>query len=290
MTDENDDISIDELDAQDTGEAAPSTAQDEAKPADPEKDEQKAESETDESAESDAEAEDDSEGKNVPKGVQRRINKITATNYELRERAAKAEREAAELRQKYGLDELKKPSLEDPEINYDQDKLEQALDKFYESKHLSKQNAGDSQPEPGNQPEKARVAVDTVRGHIGNYVAEKGITMDEYNAAVKSLPIMKDPALQSLGPALLELEDKAPAVTHYLASRLDLLEDLRGLNEVQAFKELNKISQRLTPPKPKQSQAPDPVESESTGGGAVSKNLEELDIEELDRLDAQSYG
>jgi hypothetical protein len=204
----------------------------------------------------------------VSKGVQKRINKFTREKYELQARIRELEEEQAKNSPKT---ELKEPSLED--FNYDQGAYKQALIE-YGSSQAQKQKTTAPQVDP--------VKAEKVAAFSQKLDAFKAKAPD-YVDVVSQMPIS-----QVGSDAILEM-DNGPQVAYYLGNHLDLVDEINALGPVAAALKIADLSRKLKPAEPKISTAPDPVTSIKSGGGKVTKNEDDMTVEELDALDAQRF-
>lgn len=212
-------------------------------------------------------AEQEEEDK-VPQGVQKRFNKMTREKYELQARIRELEEEQAKNSPKT---ELKEPSLED--FDYDQAAYKKALIE-YGSSQAQKQKTTVPQVDP--------VKAEKVAAFSQKLDAFKAKAPD-YVDVVSQMPIS-----QVGSDAILEM-DNGPQVAYYLGNHLDLVDEINALGPVAAALKIADLSRKLKPAEPKISTAPDPVTSIKSGGGKVTKNEDDMTVEELDALDAQRF-
>ena len=229
---------------------------------------EEAQSQAPEDGESEEKDSDTDKGKESD-AVQRRINKITAEKYELRRQLEEKEKRLKEFEQ--SMTPQKEPTLDDPDINYDQDKL---VEKIVSYRLQQKQTT----TQPQVDPVKAE-KVATFSTKLSDFRKEA----PDYDDVVKQMPIG-----QNASDAILEM-DNGPAVAYYLAKHLDVVDELNSLSPVAATLRVQELSRKLQPASPKISQAPEPVESVKNGGGKVTKNTDEMSVEELDRYEEEQY-
>lgn len=256
-----------EVGAAPTEEAAPKV---EAQPtAEPEPAKTEAEAQAQEGGETEKKGSDTDKGKESD-AVQRRINKITAEKYELRRQLEEERKKREELESAKPL--KKEPKLDDPDINYDQDKLVERI----VAHRLQEQKQTTTKPQV--DPVKAeKVAA------FSQKLADFKSTAPDYEQVVSQMPIG-----QNASDAILEM-DNGPAVAYYLAKHLDVVDELNSLTPVAAILRVQELSKKLQPASPKISTAPEPVESVKNGGGKVTKNTDDMSIEELARFDAEQF-
>lgn len=221
-------------------------------------------------AESEEEDSDATEGK-VPDKVQQRFNKMTREKYELRGQIEEMQKQLEDI-QKQSKTETKEPSLED--FNYDQDKYKAALVDYGKSLATQKQTTTEPQ-------------VDTVKAEkvaaFGQRLSEFRKDKPDYADVVSQMPIS-----QIGSDAILEMEN-GPAVAYYLGNHLDLVEEINDLSPAAAALRIADLSRKLKPAEPKISTAPDPVSSVTSGGGKVTKNTDDMTVEELAAYDEQQW-
>ena len=238
---------------------------------DAEQSEEQPEEESQAAEVAETEEEDSAEQEDEPKvnpGVQKRINKMTREKYELQARI----RELEEQTQKNAPStELKEPSLED--LNYDNEAYKAALIEYGKS-----QAKNQTTTEPQVDPVKAE-KVATFSQKLDAFRAKA----PDYVDVVSQMPIS-----QVGSDAILEM-DNGPEVAYYLGNHLDLVDEINALNPVAAALKIADLSKKLKPAEPKISSAPDPVTSIKSGGGKVTKNEDDMTVEELDALDAQRF-
>lgn len=233
--------------------------------------------ETTESGEKDPATAEESEGepeKDKPKetdGVQRRMNKLTAEKYKLREELEEANRLRVAAESK--LPQAKEPQLDDPDINYDQDKLVDAKVAY----KIQQQKNGIPAAPQADPVLQEKVAA------FGVKLAPFKEANPDYDNVISAMPIG-----QSVSDAILEM-DNGPAVAYYLGTHLDALDEINNLSPVQVALKVSSLSRKLEPVTNKLTEAPEPVSSVATGGGKVTKNVDDMSVAELDAYDAQQF-
>lgn len=201
-------------------------------------------------------------------GVQRRINKITAEKYELREQVEKLQEK---LQQFEKQTQPQEPRLDDPDINGDEGIFKQRFAEYL--KHT--------------QPTTTAPVTDTSKDEKVMAFSKKVDTFvtehPDYREVVAKMPIDNDTS-----DLLLEM-DNGPAVAYHLANHLDQLDALSTLPPLQRAMKIQELNNRFEPAKPKQSEAPDPVSSVAGGGGAIDKDPSKMSVEELAAYDEQQW-
>ena len=206
-------------------------------------------------------------------GVQRRINKITAEKYELR-RQLEEERKRREELEAANPSKDKPPSLEDPDINYDQDKLVEKMVEYRLNQEKQKLSTGEPQPDP------ARVAkVEAFSSKLSEFKAEA----PDYESVVSQMPVSQDTS-----DAILVMEN-GPQVAYYLGKHLDVLDEVNSLSPVEKALRIKELSDSLTPAQPKITEAPAPVESVAGSSSRVTKKPEDMTVAELDAYEDEQF-
>lgn len=208
------------------------------------------------------------EDEKVNPGVQKRFNKMTREKYELQARI----RELEEQNQKNAPStELKEPSLED--LNYDNEAYKAALIEYGKSQ---------AQKQTTTEPQ-----VDTVKAEKVATFSQK---LDAFRAEAPDYAdvVSQMPISQAGSDAILEM-DNGPQVAYYLGNHLDVVDEINALGPVAAALRIADLSRKLKPAEPKISTAPDPITSIKSGGGKVTKNTDDMSVEELAAYDEQQW-
>ena len=203
-------------------------------------------------------------------GVQKRINKITADKHAERRRAEAAEARLKELEEKQANAPTKAPSLDDPEIDYDEDKyLEARID------YGVKKAAQESRLAQKGQT--AQAAREAANSNFAQRVEKVGI--DDYSEVIQGL-VDTVPLSVDIVDAI-QADEKGPELAYYLGKNLDVADKVAGMPPIVAALELGKISAKLSSGKPtKLTKAPAPVKQAGAGGG-VRKDEKDMTMEEF---------
>lgn len=217
----------------------------------------------DENKEDSPDVEENQEEELHANGFQKRINKITADKRAALSRAQAAEERLRQLEQGNGSSYSKRgegpPSLEDPDIDYDEDKFLQARVEYVVGQKLKER--GDADIAKNFAKRVAAMKTPDYSEKINNLVS------------TVSLPIEVSQAIQRM--------EKGPQVAYYLAENLDIADEIAGLPPLSAAVELGKIEARLDVVKSKQTtRAPDPVKT-IRANGKTTPSLDKMTIEEL---------
>jgi hypothetical protein len=205
-------------------------------------------------------------------GFQKRIDKVTTDMYAERRKAEGLQKKLDKLEKENAADALKKPSLGDPEIDYDEDALDKA-NRDYEIKmgvqEVLTQQSADAKAEQQRQDgEKATASFNERIKTFGK------TDFDEKANSIPNLPL-------GVADALMQSEDGAEMIYH-LGSNLDKAEALASMTPAMAIMELGKLSAKLsTKPSIKTSAAPDPIEPLGSGGTVTSKSDDEMSMGEF---------
>lgn len=197
-------------------------------------------------------------------GFQKRINKVTHDKYEQSRRADTAEAKIVELEAKIASNvaPLREPKLEDPDIDYDEDKLIQAKIDYKVDLAISKKSKTDDKLRQESQAQQTRE--DVSKKFLANcevFAKDK----KDFNEVLQSVPTLQPAVLDEL----MDSENSAE-LAYFLGSHLDIADKVANMNPVRAGVELGKIAARLAEPKHiKPSNAPDPIDP-LKGGGSTS--------------------
>lgn len=183
---------------------------------------------------------------------QTRINKVTADKYAEKRRADELEVELNKLRNKPVEQNLKAPSLEDPEIDYDEDKMRQAQVSHQVQQELARQRATEQTKQTQAKANQAQI-------DFNNRIATFG--KEDFEAKANAIPVLPD----GVANALMQ-SDNGPEMIYHLGTHLDQADSLANMSPAQALMEIGRISANMSAPKQiKSSAAPDPIETLSSG-------------------------
>jgi len=194
--------------------------------------------------------------------VQDRINKITRDKYEAIRRADELERRLSEIeatKQKVEVPPV--PKLEDPDINYDEAKLDAKM--VQRAEILAQKKAEDlyqqkvrAEAQAAQQRELAKV-----QASYDAKVAEVLKERPDFTDMVQPLTGL-NPDLQN---AILR-DENGPRLALMLAENLDKADAINRLDAVSAGRELERLSAQLAKqPKPSTNAPPPPTTIEGTG-------------------------
>lgn len=198
-------------------------------------------------------------------GFQKRINKVTAGKY-----AAERERDALQAK----LDALNKapvseptkaPTLEDSDIDYDEDKLRQAQVSYQVQQELTKHTQ--TQSKEAQQVKDNQAAIE-FNGRIQALGKED---FSEKANAIPDLPV-------GVADALMQSENGAELIYH-LGSHLDKADALSQMTPAAAMMELGRLSVDINKqPEIKTSAAPEPIEPIKSGSALSSDVGDDMSI------------
>ena len=231
------------------------------------------ESQADEITESGEKApasEADSPAEDPKQLAQGRINKLIAKQYKMEGTIAQ---QAEELRkfQERQVSESKEPTLED--FNYDSDAYKNALIDYGKGQVSQEQNSAQPQAEAGPSAEVVAFTQKT---------EEFKSKTPDFVSVVADMPIEQHGI-----EAIIAVGD--PAVTYYLGTHLDALDELNRMSPAASALRVRQLSETLKPIERKLSSAPDPVGSVNTGGSKVTKDPATMSVAELDAYEAQTF-
>jgi hypothetical protein len=215
--------------------------------------------------------EEEGKKKEVPTGVQKKINKLTKRYYQ--ERAEKEQ-----LRQR--LSELEKapqpasarPRLE--EFDYDEDKYQEALVDYKVNQALISR---DQQ----FQSQQVKTEAERRAEEFNKKVEDSGIPFEEYNESFNNLIDARIPFSDDV-IAAIQVDENGAHLTHYLGSNLDVADKIAGMTTTQAALELGKISANLKAGRTKKiTKAPDPVKTVGSGSGKVTKDITNASMDDI---------
>lgn len=209
----------------------------------------------------------DTEDQEEIDGFQNRINKVTAQKHEFRLRAERAEKELEKLRNQSTPTEA--PRLED--FDYDDERYQVALIDYKVGQETAR--IREELRKERTQSEQQRVAREWERRVQEANIPDYGPTVQ---TLIDSVPL--PPHIV----AAVQNDEKGPELAYYLAKHLDMADRIVSMDPVSAGVELGRISARLSAVKPKlTTKAPPPVKPVKAGG-AKSKGLENMSMEDID--------
>lgn len=214
------------------------------------------------------EDEDEPERKPLPRGVQRKINKLTKRSAEAERRAQELERELEQMRQQSppkSEPAQAKPTLE--QFDYDQDKYLEALaDYRLEHKISELRQQSEKQQREEKQRERARILEERAEAFMAEHP--------------DFLEVVQNPDLsitELMAEAVSETDDP-PAVAYYLGQNPDEALSISQMSPVAAARAIGRIEAKLgqpgQPPK-RTTKAPPPVTTLQSSA-PIKRDLSEL--------------
>lgn len=209
----------------------------------------------------DAKAEDDLLVKDDdPDGVKKRIGKITADKYAEQRRADELQKKIDAYEANNKKEVLKKPTLNDPDIDYDEDALESATRKYEIAMGVQEELAKQSEQAKVDQQEAESKKVLT---DFNERVSALGKSdFNDVAASIPKLPL-------GVADAIMQKELGAEMVYH-LGTNPEQAHSLANMSPAMALIEIGIISAQLSikpeAPKVKTSAAPDPIQPLKSGG------------------------
>ena len=204
-------------------------------------------------------------------GFQKRVDKITADKYAEKRRADDLQKRLDEALAKQDKQELVKPKLDDPAIDYDEEAFDKA-NRDYEIKQgvqsaLAEQSAKAQAEQQKAEQEKAISTFNQRANAMGK---------SDFDVKAQSIPNL--PA--GVADAIMQSEDGAEMVYH-LGSNLEKAEALANMTPASAMMELGRISAQLSAkPEIKTSAAPDPITPVKSGSALSSDISDDMSMSE----------
>jgi len=199
-------------------------------------------------------------------GFQKKVNKLTSRVYDERRRADALQVKLDSLNNTPSQEQVKAPTLEDPNIDYDEDKLRAAQISFGVQQELAKQNAT-------NQQAAANVKAKQVSDDFDQRITTLG--KDDFNEKASAIPDL--PA--GVADALMQSDNGADLIYH-LGSHLDKADALAQMTPAAAMMELGRLSVEMNKkPEIKPSAAPDPIEPVKAGSALSSDIGDDMSME-----------
>ena len=211
----------------------------------------------------------------LPKGVQRRIDRAVRAKYEAEARARVAEEQLAQFRQPMGAPQAASP--EEPTIDkysnieqYVSDKARWVANQ--ELQRALTQNAQQARQHQEQQSRSEAMAQWSVR------LEQATADLPDFEEVVASSSVPMSGAMEH---AIIESEI-GPKLAYWLAQNPDEALKISQLPPTRAFAQLGRIEERLLtakPPAPKTTSAPPPIQPVGTRA-SVSKDPDEMGTEE----------
>lgn len=199
-------------------------------------------------------------------GVQNRINKITADKYAEKRRADALQLKVDAFEKKNATPALKEPTLEDPEIDYDEEKLNTAKVAYQVQEGVKNGLANhETRQAEARQQVKNQELADTFEKQVTD------LGKADFNVKADAIPALPD----GVAGALMQMKDGADLIYH-LGDNLDKADAISKMSSEMAMVEIGKLSSALSvKPDIKPSAAPDPIIPVSAGGGALSSEIDD---------------
>lgn len=207
--------------------------------------------------------------------VQERMNKLTADKHDERRKREASDKRADELQKQLDSIEankptLEKPSLEDDDINFDED-LFNKRSVAYEVQEQVKAELATQK----TQAEQSRQQAETAKTLEVFNEKVKALEVEDWDAKAGTIPDLPD----GVAHAIIGLDNGAEIIQH-LFTNLDQADSLAGMSPMSAMMEIGKISSSMSvKPEIKTSAAPDPIEPVSAGSSLNSNIDDEMSID-----------
>lgn len=206
-------------------------------------------------------------------GFQKRIDKVTADKYAEKRRADDLQKRIDALESAKEKEYLKKPKLDDPDIDYDEDAFEKANRDFEIKQGVQDELASQSANAKAEQQKvESEKAVNTFNERVK---ALGRADFDEKANAVPNLPA-------GVADAIMQSELGAEMVYHLGSpENAEKAEALANMTPALAMMELGKLSAQLSAkPEIKTSAAPEPIETLKSGSALSSDIGDEMSMNE----------
>ncbi len=207
-------------------------------------------------------------------GFQKRINKVTAEKYTAQREAKALQERIAQLEAAVPKPEVKAPTLEDHD--YDEAAFQAASISHQVKQGVAAESQRlQQQAVTAQQVQAQQAAANAFDAQVTACTAKNA----DYQDKVAQLPEFNQDTLS----AIMASEQGAD-LAYELASRLDLADEIANASPYVAMMKLGELSAQLkATPQIKPSAAPAPIEPVSSGG-ALSKDIGEMSMEELYNL------
>lgn len=190
-------------------------------------------------------------------GFQKRINKVTADRYAETRRADALQKEIDELKAANPANVLTEPTLEDPSIDYDEDKLRSAQIAYQVQEGV---RTGLANQATERELSDQRAAAQKVTNSFNERVTALG--KEDFNEKANAVPQLP----QGVADALMQ-SDNGPELIYHLGQHLDQADALAQMTPAAAMMELGRMQSTMTANKKiEPSAAPDPISPLSSGG------------------------
>ena len=224
--------------------------------------------ETAEPEQKEPEKAEESKESELPKGVQKRINKLTARLREAEEKLAQASAKPPEVNDK-------EPKIED--FDFDPDKYEEARVAYRVRQELSKaEKEKQAQIESKAQQEAINIAREKF-----DLASEK---YDDFEDVVYKNQFVTDDMVKAVF-----FSDLGPEIAYFLGKNPEESKRIASLPPMRQLIELGKLEARFTvKPEPKTTKAPEPIKPVSSAGKAPSTLSDDLPLADWMKLRQQT--
>ena len=202
-----------------------------------------------------------SEPENSESKASKRIHKITAEKWNLKNENQELKRRLDELESKQQAKQEVEPTLE--QYDYDETEYNRALIR-HEAKKAARESYELEQKAVTQRQAEDRQA--QMRSDYNSRAAQFAADKPDWVDAVSALPTFGDELVNAVMG-----HDQGPDITYYLAKNLDVADDIASMSPTQAAMKLGEITAQLSMKKPetKTSQAPEPVSTVTPSGASV---------------------
>lgn len=199
-------------------------------------------------------------------GFQKRINKVTADKYAEKRRADDLQAQLDKLSNTPSQEQVKAPTLEDPDIDYDEDKLRNAQVSYQVKQVLAEQSATQRQAAETVKAQQQATDFDQKVSTLGK---------DDFYDKASKIPQLPEGVAEALKES-----DSGVALIYHLSEHLDQADALANMTPAAAMMELGRMSTVMNKkPEIKTSAAPEPIEPVKAGSALSSEIGDDMSID-----------
>jgi len=208
--------------------------------------------------------------------VEKRINRLTAEKFAEKRRAEALEEENRRLKENQSADPVQTPQGEPTleQFDFDESAYNAALIK-YEVAQQVQESRSEAQKAQAEQTAKERDA------KFDNAEVKYATDNPSYIDDIQSLPRFQPDTLN-----MLRGQENGPELVHYLGKNPEIADQIASLDPMNAAMQIGVISANLSATAKTEIQtsaAPEPISTISSGG-TVSKEVEDMSMEEIYNL------
>lgn len=240
-----------------------------------------------ETPEPDQQEVEEDETSGLSEGLKKRFSKMTADKHRLKSAKEEAERKAAELEAKIQRYETKspempiRPRIDDDEIDYNDEKLDSALDQYYID--LAKWTAKNELAEFEQKDAAKRIQSEQQKREQEYAKKVEAAGIEDYAEKLDSIALAFEKEQVLIPDYLVEAiqtDDNGPKIVEHFFSHPDKAISIAKLGTVQAALEIGRLSAMISNGKPLQkTKAPKPVKPVK-GSGAKPKSTDNFTLQD----------